>query len=123
MLQHFLQRLVQDHGGSERDYLTADNKLKAEFCSDFYDLIAQNLNQYGREIHPELEAQFLEFCAGEKERRRRRHQNQQKVGVADSGAVGDQKSGNRRREKAGPVGTARADIRRTFVAFRTAFVA
>ena len=69
MLQHFLQRLVQDHGGSERDYLTADNKLKAEFCSDFYDLIAQNLNQYGREIHPELEAQFLEFCAGEKERR------------------------------------------------------
>ena len=69
VLQHFLQRLVQDHGGSERDYLTADNKLKAEFCSDFYDLIAQNLNQYGREIHPELEAQFLEFCAGEKERR------------------------------------------------------
>ena len=69
VLQHYLQRLVQDHGGSELDYLTADNKLKPEFRPKFYDLFAHDLNQYSREVHPELEAQFLEFCAGEKERR------------------------------------------------------
>ena len=69
VLQDYLQEKVEELGGSKQDYLTADNKLKPEFHADFYDLITQSINHYSREVHPELEAQFLEFCAGEKERR------------------------------------------------------
>lgn len=69
VLQDYLQQRIEEQGGSERDYLTADNKLKPEWRADFYDLITQSINYYSRKIHPELEAQFLEFCAGEKERR------------------------------------------------------
>lgn len=68
-LQIFLQHLVHEQGGSELDYLTADNELKPEWRADFCDSIAMFLNQYSREVHPELEAPFLKFCAGEKERR------------------------------------------------------
>ncbi len=69
LLQIFLQHLVHEHGGSELDYLTVDNELKPQWRADFGDSVALFLNQYSREVHPELEAPFLEFCAGEKERR------------------------------------------------------
>lgn len=69
LLQFYLEYLIEQHGGTERDYLTADNELKREYRTDFYDGFTLFLNHYSREVHPELEAQFLEFCAGEKERR------------------------------------------------------
>ena len=68
-LKIFLQHLVHEHGGSELNYLTVDNELKPEWRADFCNSIVTFLNKYSREIHPELEAPFLEFCAGEKERR------------------------------------------------------
>lgn len=69
LLQFYLEYLIEQHGGTERDYLTADNELKREYRTDFYDGFTLFLNHYSREVHPELEAPFLEFCAGEKERR------------------------------------------------------